>query len=195
MTSRTLRHALWVVLAGVAASCGSAAIARGASAAAKAGGSETTKVQLLDLTAAVPSAWVAERPASSMRLAQFRVPAASGSGEAEFVVFYFGQGQGGSVDANIARWQAQFSSPDGKPFAPKIERFTVGNMPVTVAELTGTYARSVGMGGGEPAKPDQTLLAAVLEAPKGNLWIQLHGPRATVGANREAFLAMLRGIK
>jgi hypothetical protein len=130
-----------------------------------------------------------------MRLAQFRVPSTSGSDEAEAVVFYFGQGQGGSVDANIARWQSQFSSPDGKPVTPTIQRFKVGDMPVTVAEFTGSYARSVGMGGGGSAKPDQTLLSAIVETPKGSLWIQLHGPRATVRANREAFLAMVRGLK
>jgi hypothetical protein len=51
------------------------------------------------------------------------------------------------------------------------------------------------MGGGGSAKPDQTLLSAIVETPKGSLWIQLHGPRATVRANREAFLAMVRGLK
>ncbi len=186
MMSRTLRVALGVVLAMIAAKAGDAGTT---------GGSGTTRIQLLDRTAPVPAAWVPERPTSSMRLAQFRVPAAPGSGQAEFIVFYFGQGEGGSVDANIARWQSQFSSPDGKPVTPAIDRFTVGGIPVTVAEFTGSYARSVGMGGGGPAVPDQTLLSAIVETPKGNLWIQLHGPRATVRANREAFLAMVRGIQ
>jgi hypothetical protein len=184
--ARTLQVALGVALAVIAAKAGDAGTA---------GGSGTNRIQLLDRTAPVPAAWVAQRPASSMRLAQFRVPAAAGSGEAECIVFYFGQGQGGSVDANISRWQSQFSSADGKPVTPTIERFTVGNLPATVAEFTGSYARSSGMGGAGPAVPDQTLLSAIIETPKGNLWIQLHGPRATVRANREAFLAMVRGIQ
>jgi hypothetical protein len=186
MTSRTLHVALGLVLAVIAANAGDAGTP---------GGSGANRVQLLDRTAPVPAAWVTERPASSMRLAQFRVPAASGSDEAEAVIFYFGQGQGGSVDANIARWQSQFSSPDGKPVKPTIERFSVSDLPVTVAEFTGSYARSLGMGGEGAAKPDQTLLSAIVETPKGSLWIQLYGPRATVRANREAFLAMVRGIK
>jgi hypothetical protein len=186
MTSRTFLVALGVFLAAIAANAGDAGTT---------GGPGTNRIQLLDRTAPVPAAWVPERPASSMRLAQFRVPGAAGAEGAEFVVFYFGQGQGGSVDANLARWQSQFSSPDGKPVKPAIERFTVGDLPVTVAEFTGSYARSVGMGGGEPAKPDQTLLSAIVETPKGSLWMQLHGPRATVRANREAFLAVVRGIK
>ena len=189
MTSRTLQLAIGVVLGVFAVSLREATIA------GTPGNTGGTQVQLLDLRAPVPPNWTSQPPTSSMRLAQFRVPAASGSDGAEFVVFYFGQGQGGSVDANIARWQSQFSSPDGKPVKPTIQRFKVGGMPVTVAEFTGSYARSVGMGGAGPAKPDQTLLSAIVETPKGNLWFQLHGPRATVRANREAFLAMVRGIK
>ena len=152
-------------------------------------------VRLLDLTAPVPGAWVAQPPASTMRLAQFRVPGKSGQDDAECVVFYFGEGQGGSAEANIARWQGQFSTSDGKAVKALVRHFKVSGLPVTTAELTGTYARSLGMGPSGAPAPDQTLLASVLETPKGNLFFQLHGPRATVAVNREAFLTMLRGIK
>jgi hypothetical protein len=130
-----------------------------------------------------------------MRLAQFQVPGRSGQGDAEVIFFYFGQGQGGSVEANTARWQSQFTSPDGKPVKANVGHLKVGGMPVTTVELTGTYARGMGMGPAGAPQPDQTLLVAVLETAQGNLHIQLHGPRATVAANREAFLAMVRGIK
>ena len=68
-------------------------------------------------------------------------------------------------------------------------------MPVTTVELTGSYARGAGMGPQGAARPDQTLLVAIVETSKGNLSFQLHGVSATVGANREAFLTMVRGIK
>jgi hypothetical protein len=149
----------------------------------------------LHLTAPVPTGWVSQPPASSMRLAQFQVPGGSGHGDAEAIFFYFGQGQGGSVEANTARWQSQFTSPDGKPVKPNVEHLKVSGMPVTTVELTGTYARGMGMGPAGPPQPDQSLLVAVLETAQGNLHIQMHGPRATVAANRDAFLAMVRGIK
>jgi hypothetical protein len=44
-------------------------------------------------------------------------------------------------------------------------------------------------------KPDQILLAAIVEAPEGNVIFQLHGDRATVEANRRAFVEMVRGWK
>ena len=54
-----------------------------------------------------PANWKSEaqRP---MRLATYTVPPAAGDHEgAECGVFYFGQGQGGSVDANMDRWIGQ----------------------------------------------------------------------------------------
>jgi hypothetical protein len=154
-----------------------------------------TRVALLDWTAPVPRAWIAEPPKTSMRLAQFQVPGAGGAAAAELVVFYFGAGEGGSAEANIARWQSQFSGPAGKPVKPAVQHFEVKGMPVTVAELTGTYARSLGMGPPASPTPDQTLLAAVVESPRGNLTFELHGSRASVAANRVPFLAMVRGIR
>ena len=65
-----------------------------------------------DLAANVPEGWVEEEPASSMRLAQYRLPG-DGAGDAVLAVFHFGSNQGGSVDANIDRWYGQFSQPDG----------------------------------------------------------------------------------
>jgi len=155
----------------------------------------TTRIALGDLTAPVPSAWASQPPANAMRLVQFRVPAAPGSGDAELVVFYFGRGQGGSVDANIARWGSQFSSSGGGPVKPTVQHLTASGMPVTLAEFTGSYARGMGMGPEGPPKPDQTLMAAIVERPGGNVTIQLYGPRPTVAANREAFLAMVRGLR
>ncbi len=152
-------------------------------------------VTLLGLTILVPPSWVSQPPASAMRLAQFRVPATAGSGDAECVVFYFGPGQGGSVEANIARWESQFSTPDGKPVKAVVRPVTVGGMPVTAVELAGSYARGVGMGPAGPREPDQMLLVAIVQTPRGNLFFQLHGPQATVAANQEAFWTMIRGIK
>jgi hypothetical protein len=87
------------------------------------------------------------------------------------------------VEANIARWQSQFTSPDGQPVKPILQHLTVSGMPVTTVELTGSYARSVGMGPQSAPRPDQTLLVALVET--GNLrsfWIGV-----TVRANRDAF--------
>src|SRR6185369_2986306 len=45
-----------------------------------------------DLTFKAPDGWTSEPPSSSMRAAQYRLPGESG--DANLVVYYFGQGQG-----------------------------------------------------------------------------------------------------
>ncbi len=147
----------------------------------------------LGYVAPVPKQWQAQPPASNFRLAQYRVPGAAG--DAESVVFHFGKGQGGTVAANIQRWKSQFVSADGKSVEPKTQVLTIDQLPVTLVELNGTYARGVGTGPQGDAKPNQTLLVAVIEAPEGNVTFQLHGPRETVAANRKSFEAMVRGFR
>jgi hypothetical protein len=152
-------------------------------------------VRLLDLESVVGASWEPEPPTSTMRLLQYRVAGAGGAGSATFVVYYFGAGQGGSNAANIERWQSQFTTADGGPVEPVITTSKAGDVPVTLVELRGSYARSLGMGQGVDAQPDQTLLAAIVETPKGNLFAQLHGPTATVAPARGDFEAFLVGLK
>jgi hypothetical protein len=156
--------------------------------------SPTQEVAFLHYKAPLPAAWIAEQPASSMRLVQYRVPGA-GADEARFVIYYFGKGQGGSVKANIARWQSQFSGPDGSAVEPIVERFPVGKNSVTLVELMGNYARGVGAGPSGEFKEKQTLLAAVVETPSGNLYPQLHGASELVAQQKAGFRAFLRGIR
>src|SRR5262249_21599721 len=62
-----------------------------------------------DVRWTAPKEWIAVPPSSSMRRAQYRLPAVSGDTEdGECVVYYFGAGQGGDAQSNIQRWVAQF---------------------------------------------------------------------------------------
>lgn len=148
-------------------------------------------VSFLNLRSDLPADWTREQPGSAMRLLQYRVPGEEGG--AAFVVYYFGPGQGGSVEANVERWVSQFSNPSGEPVTPSIEPLK-GALPATLVELRGSYARGVGLGPTGEALPDQMLLAAVVETPRGNLYPQLHGPAAVVSAQRDAFVHFAQGI-
>jgi hypothetical protein len=146
----------------------------------------------LDMTSEVPADWVASEPSSGMRLLQFTVPAADDAGAAEFVLYYFGPDQGGSLEANVARWASQFSADDG-PVEPVITPLS-GNLPATLVELTGSYARGVGVGPGGDALPNRTLLAGVVETPRGNLYPQLYGPADVVASHKAEFVGFITGI-
>lgn len=156
---------------------------------------ELRTVAFLDLESRLPAAWVEEQPSSSMRLAQYRIPAGDAAGDANLVLYFFGQGQGGTPQANIARWQSQFSKPGGGSVEPIVETLQVGGMPVTVAEFRGDYARGVGTGPVGPAEPDQILLASIVESPGGNVYVQLYGPAASVSKQRAAYMGFIQGIR
>ncbi len=164
-------------------------------AACKSGGDGQTVTFLDDYQTVVPSSLQAQPPSSQMRLAEYTVPRKDGA-HADVVVYYFGQGEGGSADANIARWTSQFTTPGGGHVMPKISAVEGTAFKTTVAEFEGSYARGVGMGpGAAEAVPDQGLIAAVVETPKGNLFLQLFGDRAAVADARGDFLDMVDGIR
>ncbi len=160
------------------------------------GSSDGSLINILDYQATLPATWDTREPSSNMRLAEFGTPGAEGSEGAEVVVFFFGPGLGGSVEAIIGRWQSQFMSPDGGHVAPKVTVEEGGAFPITVAEFTGSYARTMGMSmNPDSARADQGLVAAIVEVPEGNLFVQLFGPSASVAAERDVFLDFVTGLE
>jgi hypothetical protein len=157
-----------------------------------------SNVALLDYHSAVPAGWTPRAASSTMRLAEYVVaplPSAPNAGGAEVVVYFFGKGQGGNVEANLTRWKAQFSTSDGSPVPETITRDSTGAFPITFAEYRGTYARGIGAGDAANAKPGQTLVAGIAETPRGTLFIQLFGPTARVTAERETMIRFVKGLK
>src|SRR4030095_4055122 len=61
-----------------------------------------------------PEAWVTEKPTSSMRVAQYKLPKTEGDkDDGSLVLYYFGSSQGGTAQANIDRWIGKMQQPDG----------------------------------------------------------------------------------
>lgn len=153
-------------------------------------------VTFLGYETSVPSGWSARTPTSSMRLAEYTTPSRGDSDGAEVIVYFFGVGQGGSVDANLARWKNQFSNPDGAPVMARVVRDSTGAFRLTIASYHGTYARGIGAGSTpEKARPNHGLIAVVAETPKGTLFFQMFGPIASVEAQRDTYLAFIKGMK
>ena len=145
------------------------------------------------LTWTTPPGWTAETPASAMRRAQYRIPGGAGPGEC--VVFYFGPGQGGDAEANAARWTGQFRGADGRPAsAMKKTTIKVGDIPVLLVEVTGTYVGGMGGAPSGPERPDHMLLGAIAQGPDANWFFRATGPRATIEPQRSVFDGMIRSI-
>ena len=158
-----------------------------------AGSAGMKNIDLLDMTTVAPESWLVVPPSSSMRLAQFEI---SNDKLAEVIVFYFGAGQGGGPKANIARWVGQFRPVDGKPVKPTVDNMvTNGGFGVTWVEIQGDYARGAGVGPIGEYKPDQMLIAAITQTPRGNLYIQFHGERETVLEHRAEFSQFVMALQ
>ncbi len=150
------------------------------------------------LTWTAPKEWEAQG-AKAMRVATYRIPAAKGDAEpGELAIFYFGQGQGGGVDANVKRWVGQFQKPDGAPIAEKeakTKKDTINGLPVTTVDVKGTYAGGGPMMGPSTPKPGYRLLGAIVEGPEGAIFFKLTGPEKTVAAADKSFRKMLDSVK
>jgi len=142
-----------------------------------------------DLKLQVPDAWRVEQPSSSMRKAQLRIPAAEGDkDDGEYVVFYFGPQQGGSVRANIDRWIGQFEA-EGRNVVESAGDAAAGKY--NLASITGTYNKPVGppIMRKSVATPGQKMLAVVLQTDSGSYFIKFTGPQKTVTAAEKDFKA------
>lgn len=138
----------------------------------------------LPVTWEAPSNWKKERPSSSMRKAQYRLPGADGAGAATLAIFHF-PGSRGKTQANIDRWVGQFEPPEGRTAeeVAETETRTVDGVEVHIVRTKGTYQ---GMGNTEP-KEDYRLLAAIVKTKKGPVFFKLVGPARTVASRSEEF--------
>ncbi len=144
----------------------------------------------------VPAGWKEEPPSSSMRRSQYRV--SGPAGDAECVVFYFGPGQGGDPAANAVRWANQFAQPDGRPATEVMRLVEVEGtrVPVHLVEVTGTYDGGMTMTDAPASKqPGWMLLGGIAQGADAPWFFKLTGPEATVRAEREAFLGLLRSVR
>jgi len=148
----------------------------------------------------VPAGWIDEQRSSSMRVAQYRLPKldTGDSEDASAVLYYFGQGQGGSATANVERWIGQMQQPDGSASKDKAkqESFETNGLKVTTIDLAGTYTAETAPGSGQFFnKPGFRLRAAVVETPAGSYYVKLVGPEKTVTQWNESFLSYLRSFE
>jgi hypothetical protein len=143
-----------------------------------------------------PAGWKSETNPSNMRAATYSVaPAAGDTAPSECVVYYFGPGQGGTVEANIDRWKGQFTT-GGKPADAKVAKRTVHGLQVTTVDATGDYS---GMGGpmakSKGWTPGYRLLGAIVEGSgNNNLFIKFTGPAKTIAANQQKFEALVNSF-
>lgn len=134
----------------------------------------------------IPAHWRIDT-SSSMRVATYQIDS-----ETDCAVFYFGQGQGGNVQANIDRWVGQFAETDRTE--PKVEKMSPNGVNVTLLSLQGTFITGT-MTGNPIPKPEFGMLAAVCESETGPVFFKITGPKNEVNKSHEDFVSLLKSVK
>ena len=135
----------------------------------------------------LPEGWVSVPTSSPVRLAQARIPGPGG--EANLVVYWFGEGGGGSTEESLQRWLGEIDPAAGA--VPVRERFEANGLTVSWVDATGTLLPNrMGTGPATP-QPGSRLLGAVIEGSGGPWFVKATGPEATLAAARADFLALL----
>jgi hypothetical protein len=139
------------------------------------------------MTFEVPESWRSETPSSGMRLAQYAV-----ADDTELVLFHFGEGGGGSAQANLDRWVGQVSQPDGSPSSNRAmyTRAERDGLSFSMVDVAGTY-----QGMGASAQEGWRLLGAVVEGGDGPYFLRLTGPEATVESALQDYLQVVASIR
>lgn len=138
-----------------------------------------------------PAKWTVGEP-KPMRKATYVIPPGAGGAEAgECGVFFFGKGQGGSVDENLDRWKRQFEGAG----APKRSDSSVHGLAVHRMDLSGTYLAPGGpMMQSQGKKPNWRLSGAIVEAPEGLVFFKCVGPAATIQAAEKDIDALILSV-
>lgn len=126
-------------------------------------------------------------------------PLESDKEPANLNVYYFGEKEGGSIEANFERWINQMSMPDGSDVSKAAIRYSkdVNGLTAHVLTLYGTFNEPVGGPMSQVTTPRENyrLIGVIVEAPQGNVFFKLTGPDYTSKIMVEAFITMINQTK
>ena len=194
-----MKSARWLLLAGGVLALGFWSVNPGAGQATQK--EKGTLVKIDNLESRAPADWQEEKPNNLTRLKQFRLsPIGDDKDNVELVIFYFGEGQGGSAEENIKRWKGFFAPPEGKKIedVAKVQNMKVGDVPVTYLDIHGTYSSKFppfDPKAKTTRHPNYRMLGVVFESKKGPYFIRMVGPADTVAQHKKGFDEWLKGFK
>ena len=142
--------------------------------------------------------WMSVRPRIGMLEAELKIPRMGDDTEDGRLTI---MGAGGSVEANVARWQNQFKQPGGSQTRqkPRLEKQKIAGQTVSIVDISGTFLDSPGgpfSGQAKVERENYRMLAAIIEtSANGKYFVKLTGPKATIDKNEDHFKAMINSMK
>jgi hypothetical protein len=143
-----------------------------------------------------PAGWTRQAPRPMREATYVLAPEFGEKSGGECGVYFFGAGQGGSVDDNLARWKGQFTVTGAGPAPAKVAKRSVHGLAMTTIDVSGDYS---GLGGplsdGGGKVGGYRLLGAIVTAPGGNIFIKCTGPLKTMSVNQPKFEQLLSSFQ
>ncbi|MCH2100867.1 MAG: hypothetical protein MK209_02985 [Planctomycetes bacterium] len=132
--------------------------------------------------------WARKQPSMNFQLASWDLP---GGGIA--TISWLGLSKE-TIAMNLDRWLGQWQNESGQPSQDgEIKPDTEGALPFTYVRVVGTLVDVRQVGGGEP-RTNWMLLGAIVDSPKGPLYVKAVGPQSELDKQTEKFLAAVRQI-
>lgn len=154
-----------------------------------------TPVVLGGLKSTPPAGWKKSETKKPFREAEFTIAKKEGEPEnTEVTVFGFPPGQGGTLEANIARWKKQFKAPADAQ--AKSETLKIAGNEVNVLDMEGVYLfKARPMDTTAVEKPHFRAVQVFFPVGDRLFTIRLVGPEKTVAAQRAAFMDWVKNFK
>ena len=138
-----------------------------------------------------PGTWTKVQPRINFIESEFSIPKQEGDPVNGRLTI---MGAGGTIEANIERWEGQFGGAEAT-----VEETEVAGFNVNMVDIQGTYTDSMGGPFNPNAKKvmreNYRMIAAIIQAgDNGNYFVKFYGPGNTVEQNMEGFKAMINGL-
>lgn len=165
---------------------------------AKSGSTEGagSTLRLVGIEFKVPPDWVADAiapgpmaPKAAYKLAKSGADAQDGT----LRITHYPEMKG-KDEANITRWLSQVRRPDGKPATREDAKITVaqlGAIQLTLFDISGTVSST--MDGSGTGTPNQRLINAILDHPKGPHFVRAAGGSTTMEKWAPAIETFIKG--
>ncbi len=137
------------------------------------------------ITLTIPAGWEERPVASEFIQAEYRVTGETGPARMTL------SSAGGTVDANLERWQGQFQRGPNDA-APERDTVSVDGVEASIIELNGTFTDGFSKDG---PQRNWCMLGAIIPTGPANFFLKLTGPRETVAAHRDEFRGMVKSAR
>jgi hypothetical protein len=145
---------------------------------------KTVDAAVGSLTFKVPATWEARKKLRMLSAAGFTLPEKGKTAGVEADFYHFGgEGGGGDIESNIARWKGQFEKgDDGNPPEAKKEEVAIGDKKALFVTIKGTFISGSVSDAERPLKPGYTMTGIVIPTDDGKIVIKCSGPDAAMTA-------------